>query len=60
MCKTFLWPVFHYLALPDSLDKKAENEAWNAYYEANLTYAKKVAEVYMPGDLVSVVRVRWV
>lgn len=52
MCKTFLWPIFHYLALPDSLDKKSEAESWNAYYETNLVYAKKVAEVYQPGDLV--------
>ena len=58
MCKTFLWPVFHYLALPDSLDKKSELESWNAYYETNLTYAKKVAEVYRPGDLVGVVPTR--
>lgn len=52
MCKTFLWPVFHYLALPDSLDKKTESEAWEAYKETNWVYAKKVAEVYKPGDLV--------
>lgn len=43
----------HYLALPDSIDKKSESESWNAYYETNLTYAKKVAEVYKEGDLVS-------
>lgn len=53
MCKTYLWPVMHYLALPDSIDKKSESESWNAYYETNLTYAKKVAEVYKEGDLVS-------
>lgn len=52
MCKTFLWPIFHYLTLPDDLDKKSEAESWNAYYEANLVYAKKVAQVYKPGDLV--------
>ncbi|KAK4701430.1 trehalose 6-phosphate synthase/phosphatase, partial [Phenoliferia sp. Uapishka_3] len=52
MCKTYLWPVFHYLALPDSIDKKSELESWNAYYETNLTYAKKVAEVYKDGDLI--------
>lgn len=53
MCKTFLWPIFHYLALPDDLDKQSEAQSWNAYYETNLVYAKKVAEVYKPGDLVS-------
>ncbi|KAM0748857.1 family 20 glycosyltransferase [Meredithblackwellia eburnea MCA 4105] len=52
MCKTYLWPVFHYIALPDSIDKKNEAEAWNAYYETNLVYAKKVAETYKEGDLI--------
>lgn len=53
MCKTYLWPIFHYLALPDDLDKQSELKAWNAYYQTNLVYAKKVAETYRPGDLVS-------
>lgn len=53
MCKTFLWPIFHYLALPDNIDKKSEESAWQAYYDANMVYAKKVAQVYRPGDLVS-------
>ncbi|KAI5477902.1 trehalose 6-P phosphatase, glycosyltransferase family 20 protein [Pseudohyphozyma bogoriensis] len=52
MCKTFLWPIFHYLALPDSIDKKQETAAWEAYYETNLVYAKKVAETYQEGDLI--------
>ncbi|KAM0789442.1 hypothetical protein ACM66B_000265 [Microbotryomycetes sp. NB124-2] len=52
MCKTYLWPILHYLSLPDDLDKKNELKAWNAYYEANLVYAKKVAETYQPGDLI--------
>jgi trehalose 6-phosphate synthase/phosphatase len=58
MCKTFLWPIFHYLALPDDLDKKSEAESWNAYYETNLVYAKKVVQVYRPGDLVGHVILR--
>lgn len=52
-CKTFLWPIFHYLALSDSLDKDFEVKAWEAYYAANLAYAKKVCEVWQKGDLVS-------
>ncbi|GAA5948627.1 hypothetical protein JCM3765_004948 [Sporobolomyces pararoseus] len=52
MCKTYLWPIFHYLSLPDSISKKAEEKAWNAYYETNMVYAKKVAAVYKPGDLI--------
>ncbi|BGP56129.1 hypothetical protein JCM8202_005896 [Rhodotorula sphaerocarpa] len=52
MCKEYLWPIFHYLALPDSISKKNEQEAWDAYYKTNLVYAKKVASVYKPGDLI--------
>ncbi|KAK4054618.1 hypothetical protein OIO90_003430 [Microbotryomycetes sp. JL221] len=52
MCKTYLWPILHYLSLPDDLDKTNELRAWNAYYETNLVYAKKVAETYRPGDLI--------
>ncbi|SCZ90655.1 BZ3500_MvSof-1268-A1-R1_Chr9g10911 [Microbotryum saponariae] len=51
-CKTELWPIFHYLALPDTLDKKTEDAAWQSYYETNLVYARKVAETYVPGDLI--------
>lgn len=52
MCKTMLWPTMHYHALPDNIEKRRENQAWEAYYHANLTYAKKVAEVWKPGDLI--------
>ncbi|GAA5902122.1 hypothetical protein JCM5296_006609 [Sporobolomyces johnsonii] len=52
MCKTYLWPIFHYLALPDNISKSSETAAWNAYYETNMVYAKKVASVYKPGDLI--------
>jgi trehalose 6-phosphate synthase/phosphatase len=52
MCKEYLWPIFHYLSLPDNISKKTEQAAWDAYYETNLIYAKKVASVYKPGDLV--------
>lgn len=53
MCKEYLWPIFHYLSLPDNISKKTEQAAWDAYYETNLVYARKVASVYKPGDLVS-------
>ncbi|SCV70144.1 BQ2448_1538 [Microbotryum intermedium] len=51
-CKTELWPIFHYLALPDTLDKKTEDAAWQSYYDTNLVYARKVAETYVAGDLI--------
>ncbi|GAA6052076.1 hypothetical protein JCM3770_006618 [Rhodotorula araucariae] len=52
MCKEYLWPIFHYLSLPDNISKKTEQAAWDAYYETNMVYAKKVASEYKPGDLV--------
>ena len=52
-CKSFLWPTFHYLGLPDHQDKEKQERAWKAYYEANVAYAEKVAELYQEGDLVS-------
>lgn len=52
MCKEYLWPIFHYLSLPDNISKKTEQAAWDAYYETNMVYAKRVASVYKPGDLV--------
>jgi trehalose 6-phosphate synthase/phosphatase len=52
-CKAFLWPTFHYLGLTDHQSKEKQEHAWNAYYEANVAYAEKVAEVYKEGDLVS-------
>lgn len=53
-CKAFLWPTFHYLGLTDHQEKDKEAKAWKAYYDANVVYAEKVAEVYKEGDLVSV------
>ena len=52
-CKSFLWPTFHYLGLTDHQEQEKEANAWKAYYDANVAYAQKVAEVYQDGDLVS-------
>lgn len=52
-CKSFLWPTFHYLGLPDHQDKEKQERAWKAYYDANVAYAEKVAEIYQEGDLVA-------
>jgi trehalose 6-phosphate synthase/phosphatase len=30
----------------------SESEHWNAYLKANEAYAKKLAEIYQPGDLI--------
>lgn len=54
-CKAYLWPTFHYLGLSDQQSREKQDKAWNAYYDANVAYANKVAEVYRDGDLVSMI-----
>ncbi|EJC97623.1 trehalose-6-phosphate phosphatase [Fomitiporia mediterranea MF3/22] len=52
-CKTTLWPLFHYLLWQDVATEVASaDEHWTEYEEANYVYARRVAEVYKPGDLV--------
>lgn len=52
-CKTTLWPLFHYLLWQDvATEVPSESEHWNAYLKANEAYAKKLAEIYQPGDLI--------
>ena len=52
-CKTTLWPLFHYLLWQDvTTELPAEDKDWNAYVRASEAYAKRVAEVYKPGDLI--------
>ncbi|KAL5522620.1 hypothetical protein ACEPAG_8637 [Sanghuangporus baumii] len=52
-CKTTLWPLFHYLLWQDVASEAASaDEHWSEYKEANYVYAKRVAEIYKPGDLV--------
>ncbi|KAF8305255.1 trehalose 6-phosphate phosphatase [Clavulina sp. PMI_390] len=52
-CKTTLWPLFHYLLWQDvTTELPVEDKDWNAYVRANEAYAKRVAELYRPGDLV--------
>ncbi|KAN0059810.1 hypothetical protein ACQY0O_008384 [Thecaphora frezii] len=53
-CKTTLWPLFHYLLWQDVHAERRswEDYSWEAYYAANVAFAKKIAEEYKPGDLV--------
>ncbi|KAF9457584.1 trehalose 6-phosphate phosphatase [Collybia nuda] len=52
-CKQTLWPLFHYLLWQDVATEYASAD-WNyPYYEAaNAAFARKIAEVYRPGDLI--------
>jgi len=48
-----LWPLFHYLLWQDvATEVTPESEHWTAYLKANEAYAKKLAEIYRPGDLI--------
>jgi trehalose-6-phosphate synthase len=48
-----LWPLFHYLLWQDvASEYPLEDPNFRPYYEANKAFAKKVAEVHRPGDLI--------
>ncbi len=48
-----LWPLFHYLLWQDvAKEVVSVDEHWEEYVEANQAFARKVAEVYAPGDTV--------
>jgi len=52
-CKKTLWPLFHYLLWQDvTTELPVEDTDWKAYVRANEAYAKRVAELYKPGDLI--------
>jgi trehalose 6-phosphate synthase/phosphatase len=52
-CKTTLWPLFHYLLWQDVATEYASaDEHWSDYEQANLAFAKRIADVYRPGDLI--------
>lgn len=55
-CKTTLWPLFHYLIWQEVFPEQDESDdaTYQAYLEVNWAYAKKVAEIWKPGDLVLV------
>ncbi|TIA93684.1 hypothetical protein E3P81_00786 [Wallemia ichthyophaga] len=55
-CKTTLWPLFHYLIWQEHFPEQDESDdaTYQAYLEVNWAYAKKVAEIWKPGDLVLV------
>lgn len=48
-----LWPLFHYLLWQDVVTEYASADQHYPYYEAaNAGFARKIAEVYRPGDLI--------
>ncbi|KAI0761323.1 trehalose 6-phosphate phosphatase [Trametes elegans] len=52
-CKQTLWPLFHYLLWQDVATEYASADAhWASYAAVNAAFARRVAEVYRPGDLI--------
>ncbi|KAI0084055.1 trehalose 6-phosphate phosphatase [Irpex rosettiformis] len=52
-CKQILWPLFHYLLWQDVATEYASADAhWAPYSAVNEAFAKRVQEVYQPGDLI--------
>ncbi|KIK68618.1 glycosyltransferase family 20 protein [Collybiopsis luxurians FD-317 M1] len=52
-CKQILWPLFHYLLWQDVATEYASADSHYPHYEAaNATFARRIAEVYQPGDLI--------
>src|SRR6266702_1788822 len=52
-----LWPLFHYLlwqdVSPNSLSASfSADEHWAPYEQANAAFARRILDVYRPGDLV--------
>ncbi|KAF8493482.1 glycosyltransferase family 20 protein [Russula emetica] len=58
-CKQTLWPIFHYLlwqdVSPTSLSSSfSADEHWAPYEQANTAFARKIMDIYRPGDLIMV------
>ncbi|KAJ7512947.1 trehalose-6-phosphate phosphatase [Mycena galericulata] len=52
-CKQTLWPLFHYLLWQDIATEDTSQDAhYAAYAAANAAFAARIAEVYLPGDLI--------
>ncbi|KAK7462851.1 hypothetical protein VKT23_007427 [Stygiomarasmius scandens] len=52
-CKQILWPLFHYLLWQDVATEYASADSHYPFYEAaNAAFARRICEVYRPGDLI--------
>jgi len=52
-----LWPLFHYLlwqdVSPNSLSASfSADEHWAPYEQANTAFARRIMDIYRPGDLI--------
>ncbi|KIY68652.1 glycosyltransferase family 20 protein [Cylindrobasidium torrendii FP15055 ss-10] len=52
-CKQILWPLFHYLLWQDVVTEYASADSHYPFYEsANAAFARRISEIYKPGDLI--------
>ncbi|KAF5389624.1 hypothetical protein D9757_004178 [Collybiopsis confluens] len=52
-CKQILWPLFHYLLWQDVATEYASADSHYPHYEAaNAAFARRIAQIYQPGDLI--------
>ncbi|RXW23930.1 hypothetical protein EST38_g1929 [Candolleomyces aberdarensis] len=52
-CKQTLWPMFHYLLWQDVATEYASADQHYPQYEAaNAAFARRIVEIYQPGDLI--------
>jgi trehalose-6-phosphate synthase len=49
-CKTMLWPVLHYMVWDRNSTTNMHKEAFSKYCAVNELFAKKIIELYEPGD----------
>ncbi|KAF8196101.1 trehalose-6-phosphate phosphatase [Pholiota molesta] len=52
-CKQTLWPLFHYLLWQDVATEYSSADSHYPFYEAaNAAFARRIGEIYRPGDLI--------
>lgn len=48
-----LWPLFHYLLWQDVATEYASaDKYWAAYEATNAAFARRIVDIYKPGDLI--------
>lgn len=51
-CKSFLWPLFHYMLSELPSDSRTDKESWDNYADVNKRFSECIASVWRPNDLI--------
>lgn len=51
-CKELIWPILHCQVPVIPLSKKYEDHTWQDYVEVNEVIARKIVQIYKPGDTI--------